>query len=363
MVLKLYIIILLFLSSQVILFSQVASIKEMEGQINVIRNAVYVKLNLGDEIFEYDFIDVGSNSKLKISLYGINGIESDLTLHSNTYSLICYSSLKDMQDAKIYLFKGSLDVTIYKIVQGSSFSVDINNYFFKTDAPAKFYVNCEYFNNYFVSVFDGILNHYNKDTYWISTNTSILLWNNNSFLYKTDDAVPQNVIQNLKEMSRKNFISLNNKHSAYVFSKYVEDSFRFDFVYDYLVRDPKFNVIYSKWSLEDKNYTLGNRVDMINDVNYLRGRVGILFKNFVYLANVFFFIEDIVNHTSDMFDKVIIYGSVLKFFENYKQNRSSLAKKFFKTIHSFKMYLVRTNGDLPSNLSVNEFYLLTPREF
>ncbi|WP_051374065.1 hypothetical protein [Borrelia persica] len=335
----------------------------MEGQINVIRNSVSVTLDLGDEIFEYDFIEVGNNSKIKINLYGINGIEADLTLHSNTNSLVCYSSLKDMQDAKIYLFKGSLDVIIYKVVPGSSLSVDVNNYFFKTDAPAKFYVNCEYFNSYFVSVFDGVLKHYNKDAYWALANTSILLWDNNSFLYKTSDTVPQNVIQNLKEMSRKNFIALNNKRSTYVFSNYVEDSFRFDFVYDYLVRDPKFNVIYSKWSLEDKNYTLGNRVDMINDVNYLKGRMGILFNNFIYLANVFFFIEDIVKHTSDMFAQVVVHGSVLKFFENYKKNRSALSKKFFKTIHAFKMYLIRTNGDLPSNLSVNEFYLLTPKEF
>ncbi|BDU62998.1 hypothetical protein BOFE_05380 [Candidatus Borrelia fainii] len=363
MIVKSYVIILLFLLLQVTLFSQVASIKEMEGQINVIRNAISVKLNLGDEIFEYDFIEVGDNSKIKIGLYGINGIASDLTLYSNTHSLICYSSLKDMQDAKIYLFKGSLDVVIYEVVQGSSFSVDLNNYFFMTDVPAKFYVNCEYFNNYFVSVFDGVLKHYNKDEYWISAGTSILLWDNNSFLYKTSDSVSQNVIENLKEISRKDFFSLNNNRLTYMFLKYVEDSFRFDFVYDYLVRDPKFNTIYSKWSLEDKNYTLGNRVDMINYVNYLRGRIGILFNNFIYLANVFFFIEDIVKHSSDVFDKVSVHGAILKYLEYYKKNRSSLTKKFFKTVHSFKMYLIRTNGDIPSNLSVNEFYLLKPREF
>lgn len=360
---KSYIIILVLLFLQVTLFSQVASIKEMEGQINVVRNAVPVKLNLGDEIFEYDFIEVGDNSKLKIGLYGINGITSDLTLYSNTHSLVCYSSLKDMQDAKIYLFKGSLEVAIYEVVQGSSFSVDVNNYFFMTAAPAKFYVNCEYFNNYFVSVFDGVLKHYNKDEYWISAGTSILLWDDNSFLYKTSDSVSKNVIQNLREMSRRNFISLNNKRSTYIFSKYVEDSFKFDFVYDSLVRDPKFNTIYSKWSLEDKNYTLGNRVDMINYVNYLRGRIGILFNNFIYLANVCFFIENIVKHSSDVFDRLSSHGFILKFLEDYKMNRAALTKKFFKTIHSFKMYLVRTNGDIPSNLRVNEFYLLKPREF
>ena len=43
---------------------------------------------------------------------------------------------------------------------------------------------------------------------------------------------------------------------------------------------------------------------MINDVNYLRGRIGILFNNFVYLANMFFFIEDIVKNSSDIFEKI-----------------------------------------------------------
>ncbi|AHH05091.1 hypothetical protein BmHG_00328 [Borrelia miyamotoi] len=363
MILKSYIIILLLLFLQIALFSQVASVKEMEGQINVVRNAIPIKLDLGDEIFEYDFIEVGDNSKIKIGLYGINGVSSDLTLNSNTHSLICYSSLKDVQNAKIYLFKGSLEVVIYKVVKGSSLSVDINNYFFMTDAPSKFYVNCEYFNSYFVSVFDGVLKHYNKDEYWISAGTSILLWDNNSFLSKNGDSVSENVIQNFKEMSRKNFISLNSRHSNYIFSKYIEGSFRFDFVYDYLVRDPKFNTIYSKWSLEDKNHVLGDRIVMMNYVNYLRGRIGILFNNFIYLASMFFFIEDIVKNFSDMSDKVVIYGSILKFFENYKKDRSSLIKKFFKTIHSFKMYLIRTNGDVPSNLSINEFYLLRPREF
>ncbi|AHH10489.1 Hypothetical protein BCO_0083000 [Borrelia coriaceae ATCC 43381] len=191
----------------------------------------------------------------------------------------------------------------------------------------------------------------------------MLLWDDNSFLYKTSDFGSQNIIQNLKEMSRKNFISLSNSRLTYIFAKYIEDSFRFDFVYDSLVRDPKFNTIYSKWSLEDKNYTLGNRIDMMNDINYLRGRIGILFNNFIYLANVFFFIEDIVKHSSVVFDKMSIHGAVLKFFENYEKNRLSLTNKFFKTIHSLKMYLVRTNGDIPSNLSVNEFYLLKPREF
>ncbi|APR64804.1 hypothetical protein baBA2_000311 [Borrelia anserina] len=363
MILKSYIVILLLLSSQLFLFSQVASIKEIEGRINIIRNAIPVKLDLGDEIFEYDFIEVGDNSKIKIGLYGINGVASDLTLYSNTHSLICYSSLKDMQDAKVYLFKGSLEVVIYEVVQGSSFSVDINNYFFMTDSPAKFYVNCEYFNNYFVSVFDGLVKHYNKNEYWISAGTSILLWDGNSFLYKTNDSVSQNVIQSLKEVSRETFISMYDRQLNSIFSKYVEYSFRFNFIYDYLLRDPKFNTIYSKWGLEDKNYTLGNRVDMVNYVHYLRGRIGILFNNFIFLANVFFFTEDIINLSSDVFNKASIHRSMLKFFENYRKNQSSLIKKFFKTIHSFKMYLVRTNGDIPSNLNINEFYLLRPGEF
>ncbi|WP_445435915.1 hypothetical protein [Candidatus Borreliella tachyglossi] len=353
----------MLLLSRVVLFSQVALIKEIEGQINVVRNTIPIKLYLGDEIFEYDFIEVGDNSKIKIGLYGINGVLSDVTFHSNTHSLVFYSSLKDVQDAKIYLFKGSLEVVIYEVVKGSSFSVDVNNYFFMTDAPAKFYVNGEYFNNYFVSVFEGILKHYNKNEYLVSEGTSILLWDDNSFLCKTSDTAPTNIIQNLKETSRKGFIFLSNRRSNYIFSKYVEDSFRFDFVYDYLVKDPRFNTVYSKWSLEDKNHTLGNRIDMVNYVNYLRGRIGILFSNFIYLANIFFFIEDLIKHSSDISDKLIIHGSVLKFFEDYKKNRSSLAKKFFKTIHSFKMYLGRTNGNVPSNLSVDEFYLLKPREF
>ncbi|BCR21758.1 hypothetical protein [Borrelia sp. HM] len=360
---KSYIIIILLLFFQVVLFSQVASVKEIEGQINVIRNAISVKLDLGDEIFEYDFIEVGDNSKIKIGLYGINGVSSDLTLHSNTHSLIYYSSLKDVQNAKIYLFKGSLDVVVYEVIKGSSFSVDINNYFFATDVPSKFYVNCEYFNSYFVSVFDGMLRHYNKNEYWISTGTSILLWDNKSFLSKNGDSVYENVIQNFKEMSHKNFIALVSRCSNYIFSKYVEISFKFDFVYDYLVRDPKFNTIYSKWSLEDKNHILGDRVIMMNYVNYLKGRIGILFNNFIYLANMFFFIEDIVKNFSDMSNKVVIHGSIFNFFNNYKKNKSFLLKKFFKTIYSFKMYLVRTNGDIPSNLSIDEFYLLKPGEF
>ncbi len=60
------------------LFSQVAVIKEIEGKVSVIRNTVPIKLDLDDEIFEYDFIEVGENSKLKINLYGINGISADL---------------------------------------------------------------------------------------------------------------------------------------------------------------------------------------------------------------------------------------------------------------------------------------------
>ncbi|AYE36733.1 hypothetical protein DB313_01650 [Borrelia turcica IST7] len=349
--------------SRIALFSQVASIKEMEGRVNVLRNAVPVKLDLGDEIFEYDFIEVGDNSKIKIGLYGINGVSSDLTFYSNTHSLIFYSSLKDVQDAKIYLFKGSLEVVIYEIVKGSSLSIDINNHFFMTDTPAKFYANCEYYNSYFVSVFEGVLKHYNKNEYFVSEGTSVLLWDDNSFLSKTSDPVFKNTIQNLREKSRKNFISLCNRSSNYIFSRYIEDSFRFDFVYENLVKDSRFNIIYSKWSLEDENRTLGNRIDMINDVNYLRGRIGILFNNFVYLANMFFFIEDIVKNSSNIFEKLIIHGSISNFFEDYKKNRLSLLKKFFKTIHSFKMYLTRTNGDVPSNLRVDEFYLLKPIEF
>ena len=360
---KSHIILVLLFFQVVVLFSQVASVKEIEGQINVIRNSIPVKLDLGDEIFEYDFIEVGDNSKIKIGLYGINGVSSDLTLYSNTHSLIYYSSLKDVQNAKIYLFKGSLDVVIYEVIKGSSFSVDINNYFFVTDIPSKFYVNCEYFNSYFVSVFYGMLKHYNKNEYWVSTGTSILLWDNKSFLSKNDDSVYENVIQNFKEMSYKNFIALFSRCSNYIFSKYVESSFRFDFVYDYLVRDPEFNTIYSKWSLEDKNHILGDRVVMMNYVNYLRGRIGILFNNFIYLANMFFFMEDIVKNFSDMSDKVVVSGSIVNFFNNYKKNKFSLLKKFFKTIYSFKMYLIRTNGDIPSNLNIDEFYLLKPGEF
>ncbi len=59
------------------MFSQVAVIKEIEGKVSVIRNTVPIKLDLDDEIFEYDFIEVGENSKLKINLYGINGISAD----------------------------------------------------------------------------------------------------------------------------------------------------------------------------------------------------------------------------------------------------------------------------------------------
>ncbi|UER68016.1 hypothetical protein LKV13_01615 [Borrelia sp. BU AG58] len=346
-----------------VLFSQVASVKEMEGRVSVLRNTVPVKLDLGDEIFEYDFIEVGDNSKVKIGLYGINGVSSDLTFYSNTHGLIFYSSLKDVQDARIYLFKGSLEVVVYEVVKGSSLSVDIDNYFFMTDTQAKFYVSGEYYENYFVSVFEGVLKHHNRDEYLVSEGTSVLIWGSNSFLNKTSDPVLRNVIQSLRERCRKNFISLSNRGSNYKFSKYIEGSLRFDFLYENLVKDPRFNFIYSKWSLEDENHTLGDRADMISDVNYLKGRIGILFNNFIHLASVFFFIEDIVKNSSDIFEKLIVHGSVSNFFEDYKKRRLSLMKKFFKTIHSFKMYLARTNGDVPNNLRVDEFYLLRPREF
>ncbi|WKC57887.1 hypothetical protein [Borrelia sp. P9F1] len=345
------------------LFSQVAFIKEMEGKVSVLRNTIPVKLDLGDEIFEYDFIEVGDKSKVKISLYGINGVSSDLTLYSNTNGLIFYSSLKDVQEAKVYLFRGSLDVVVYEIVKGSSFSVSIDNYFFVTDVPAKFYVNSDYYSSYFVSVFEGILRHYNKDEYLVSGGTSVLLWDGNSFLSKNSDPVPKNIIQSLREKSRKNFTSLSNRSPNCIFSRYIEGSFRFEFLYENLVKDSRFNIIYSKWSLEDENRTLGDRVDMVNDINYLKGRIGILFNNFIYLANMFFFIEDIVKNSSDVFEKLNVHGSISNFFKDYKKNRESLMKKFFKTIHSFKMYLTRTHGDIPSNLKVDEFYLLKPREF
>ncbi|UGQ16008.1 hypothetical protein [Borrelia sp. RT5S] len=345
------------------LFSQVAFIKEMEGRVSVLRNTVPVKLDLGDEIFEYDFIEVGDNAKVKVSLYGINGVSSDLTLYSNTNGLIFYSSLKDVQDAKVYLFKGSLEVVIYEVVRGSSLSVNIDNYFFVTDSPSKFYVNGEYYNSYFVSVFEGILRHYNKDEYLVSGGTSVLIWDNNSFLSKTSDPIPKNVIQSFKEKSRKNFTSLSNRSANYIFSRYIEGGFRFDFLYENLAKDSRFNVIYSKWSLEDENHTLGDRVDMINDINYLKGRIGILFNNFIFLANMFFFIEDVVRNSADVSEKLIVHGSISNFFKDYKNNRESLMRKFFKTIHSFKMYLARTHGDVPSNLRVDEFYLLKPREF
>ena len=41
----------------------------------------------------------------------------------------------------------------------------------------------------FVSVFEGVLKHYNKNEYFISEGTSVLLWDDNSFLSKTSDPV------------------------------------------------------------------------------------------------------------------------------------------------------------------------------
>ncbi|WNY66274.1 hypothetical protein QIA45_01580 [Borreliella andersonii] len=346
------------------LFSQVAVVKEIEGKVSVVRNTFPVKLDLDDEIFEYDFIEVGENSRLKINLYEINGISADLVFYSNTNSLVFYSSLKDLQDAKIYLFRGSVDAMIHNIVKGSSFSVIIDNNLFKAENTSKFYANSDYFNNYFINVYKGSIRYINKAEYLIFPNTSLLLFNGNSFLHKVNEGTLKGVNQNFIRIAKDNFMSLN-KMFLYVFIlKYIEDSFRFDFMYNYLMKDFKFNSIYSKWSLEDKNYKLGNRVDMVKNVNYLKGRIGVLFNNFVDLANRFYFVDDVLKYFSTFFDNsTTVNGSISKFLNDYKANKNVLKNKFFKTIHSLKMYLRRSNDDITSNLNVNELYLLRPREF
>nr|WP_267917289.1 hypothetical protein [Borreliella afzelii] len=346
------------------LFSQVAVVKEIEGKVGVIRNTFPVKLDLDDEIFEYDFIEVGENSKLKINLYEINGVSVDLIFYSNTNSFVVYSSLKDLQDAKIYLFRGSVDAVIHNIVKGSSFSVIINNNLFKVKNAAKFYANSDYFNNCFINVYKGSVRHINKAEYLICPNTSLLLFNGNSFLHKVNEGTLKGVNQNFIRMAKDNFMSLNKGFLYFFILKYIEDSFRFNFMYNYLMKDFKFNSIYSKWSLEDKNYKLGNRVDMINNLNYLKGRIGVLFNNFVDLANRFYFVDDIFKYFSTFFDKSITVNSpISKFLKDYKANKNVLKDKFFKTIHSLKMYLRRSNDDITSNLNVNELHLLRPREF
>ncbi|EEF84828.1 hypothetical protein QIA25_02185 [Borreliella spielmanii] len=346
------------------LFSQVAVVKEIEGKVSVIRNTFPVKLDLDDEIFEYDFIEVGENSKLRINLYEINGVSADLIFYSNTNSFMFYSSLKDLQDAKIYLFRGSVDAVIHNIVKGSSFSVIINNNLFNVKNAAKFYANSDYFNNCFINVYKGSVRHINKTEYLIFSNTSLLLFNGNSFLHKVNEGTLKGVNQNFIRMAKDNFMSLNKGFLYFFILKYIEDSFRFNFMYNYLMKDFKFNSIYSKWSLEDKNYKLGNRVDMINNVNYLKGRIGVLFNNFVDLSNRFYFVDDIFKYFPTFFDKSISVSSpILKFLKDYKANKNVLKDKFFKTIHSLKMYLRRSNDDITSNLNVNELHLLRPREF
>ncbi len=354
---------MILLSSRA-LFSQVAVVKEIEGKVGVVRNTFPVKLDLDDEIFEYDFIEVGENSKLKINLYEINGISADLIFYSNTNSFVFYSSLKDLQDAKIYLFRGSVDAVIHNIVKGSSFSVIINNNLFKAENTSKFYVNNDYFNNYFINVYKGSVRHIDKTEYLIFPNNSLLLFNGNSFLHKVNEGTLKGVNQNFIRMAKDNFMSLNKGFLYFFILKYTEDSFRFNSMYNYLVKDFKFNSIYSKWSLEDKNYKLGNRVDMIKNINYLKGRIGVLFNNFVDLANRFYFVDDVFKYFSNFFDKSItVHSSISKFLKDYKSNNNFLKNKFFKTIHSLKMYLRRSNDDITSNLNVNELYLLRPKEF
>ncbi|APS98531.1 hypothetical protein Bmayo_01590 [Borreliella mayonii] len=346
------------------LFSQVAVVKEIEGKVSVIRNTFPVKLDLDDEIFEYDFIEVGENSKLKINLYEINGISADLIFYSNTNSFVFYSSLKDLQDAKVYLFKGSVDAIIHNIVKGSSFSVIIDNNLFKAENVSKFYVNSDYFNNCFINVYKGSVRHINKSEYLIFPNTSLLLFNGNSFLHKVNEGTLKGVNQNFIRMAKDNFMSLNKRVLYFFILKYIEDSFRFNFMYNYLMKDFKFNSIYSKWSLEDKNYKFGNRVDMIKNVNYLKGRIGVLFNNFVDLANRFYFVDDVLKYFSTFFDNsTTVHGPISKFLKDYKANKNVLKNNFIKTIHSLKMYLRRSNDDITSNLNVNELHLLRPREF
>ncbi|SCW31921.1 hypothetical protein SAMN02983004_00533 [Borreliella japonica] len=346
------------------LFSQVAVVKEIEGKVGVIRNTFYVKLDLDDEIFEYDFIEVGENSKLKINLYEINGISADLIFYSNTNSFVFYSPLRDLQDAKIYLFRGSVDAVIHNVVKGSSFSLIINNNSFKAENTSKFYANSDYFNNCFINVYKGSVRHINKAEYLIFPNTSLLLFNGNSFLHKVNEGILKGVNQNFIRMAKDNFMSLNKGFLYFFILKYIEDSFRFNFMYNYLIKDFKFNSIYSKWSLEDENYKLGNRVDMIKNINYLKGRIGVLFNNFVDLANKFYFVDDVLKYFSTFFDKSITTnGPISKFIKDYKTNKIVLKNKFFKTIHSLKMYLRRSNDDITSNLNVNELHLLSPREF
>ncbi len=199
------------------LFSQVAVVKEIEGKVGVIRNTFPVKLDLDDEIFEYDFIEVGENSKLKINLYEINGVSVDLIFYSNTNSFVVYSSLKDLQDAKIYLFRGSVDAVIHNIVKGSSFSVIINNNLFKVENAAKFYANSDYFNNCFINVYKGSVRHINKAEYLICPNTSLLLFNGNSFLHKVNEGTLKGVNQNFIRMAKDNFMSLNKGFLYFLF--------------------------------------------------------------------------------------------------------------------------------------------------
>ncbi len=346
------------------LFSQVAVVKEIEGKVGVIRNTFPVKLDLDDEIFEYDFIEVGENSKLKINLYEINGVSVDLIFIPIQIVLWFILLLKICKMQKIYLFRGSVDAVIHNIVKGSSFSVIINNNLFKVENAAKFYANSDYFNNCFINVYKGSVRHINKAEYLICPNTSLLLFNGNSFLHKVNEGTLKGVNQNFIRMAKDNFMSLNKGFLYFFILKYIEDSFRFNFMYNYLMKDFKFNSIYSKWSLEDKNYKLGNRVDMINNLNYLKGRIGVLFNNFVDLANRFYFVDDIFKYFSTFFDKSITVNSpISKFLKDYKANKNVLKDKFFKTIHSLKMYLRRSNDDITSNLNVNELHLLRPREF
>ncbi|MCD2405320.1 hypothetical protein LRB87_05375, partial [Borreliella burgdorferi] len=84
----------------------------------------------------------------------------------------------------------------------------------------------------------------------------------------------------------------------------------------------------------------------------------------VDLANRFYFVDDVLKYFSTFFDNsTTVNGPISKFLKDYKANKNLLKNKFFKTIHSLKMYLRRSNDDITSNLNVNELYLLRPREF
>jgi hypothetical protein len=332
----------------------------LDGDVTVIRNGKEYdasSLYIGFELGNYDFVKTGSDGQAELLLRTQQGQEITVTVSSNSSFYIELSKLKSGKDVtSLEVMTGSLAVKVDTLASNTEvqartrttvMGVRGTNFKVTTTPNEDLLITCN----------EGKVSCTDEDGKVLYAEPGEVVEKIPGESFKAAQ-VDVNELEEYKKRWMKNRMEVfkaNALRATRFFAKMFLESYN-NIVDTYTELLKKKDII-DKWIEEDKQGTMGSKIEIIKEKKQLIGLLFKLKRNLFFFERAFFRLMELEHYYKQGYGKGDIKPGLTagQFFEEFGNKKSDIIAMIAKLKYLFKLFAKRNDGHFPVDLVDTSF--------